>query len=294
MDIVAVASGANHTLYLHADGTVSSNGDNTYGQLGHSISVPQVIDIIKIPNLTDIIQIAAAGNHSLFLKRDGTVWGCGASNSGALHPAWTESTIVVSQIPDVADVRFITTTNTRSFFVQIDGNVIGHGVLTTGNTPPSRRSFDTNDVISISTSLNHTLFLHTNGRVSGFGGNTYQQLEGLTPIVINPIYLSGITNVVQVYASLTSSLFLLMDGSVWVKGSTPSLRISLKPSVPRKVLDRNVIWITSNLNNIYVLMRDSTLSIVSRGNVAMNVLSVSFENEITTILNADGTVSQML
>lgn len=63
-NIVGIASGKNHSLFLHADGTVSGIGSNSVYQLG--IEGYEIVEErIKIPTLSDIIQVAAAGSHSL-------------------------------------------------------------------------------------------------------------------------------------------------------------------------------------------------------------------------------------
>ena len=59
-----------------------------YGQLGDGTGLvteapPQV------SNLTDVVAIAAGGNHSLALKSDGTVWAWGYNGSGQLGDGTT-------------------------------------------------------------------------------------------------------------------------------------------------------------------------------------------------------------
>ena len=55
-NVVAIATGAYHSLALKNDGTVVAWGDNTYGQIDQP------------PGLTNIVAIASGGFHSLALR----------------------------------------------------------------------------------------------------------------------------------------------------------------------------------------------------------------------------------
>src|SRR5437868_1050485 len=79
--IVAIAGGNAHSLALDRYGTVWAWGNNPYGQLGNGTFTGDPYDAIAIPapviNLSNIVAIAAGGNHSLALRSDGTVWAWG-------------------------------------------------------------------------------------------------------------------------------------------------------------------------------------------------------------------------
>ena len=61
------ACGWNHTLLLHSDGTVTSFGQNTYGQLGRN-GTSNDNRAIKISGLSGVNQISANKNSSVALK----------------------------------------------------------------------------------------------------------------------------------------------------------------------------------------------------------------------------------
>ena len=89
-DFIEVAVGSHHVLALRKDGTVWSWGDNKKGQLGYKEDgVPygdpanlkydqQQLTPKQIPNLKDIISIAAGSSFSLALDKQGRVWGWGS------------------------------------------------------------------------------------------------------------------------------------------------------------------------------------------------------------------------
>ena len=69
------------SLALKANGEIWAWGDNAYGQLGDGTTNDHYYPV-QINGLTDVIAVDGGDYYSLFLKNDGTVWGCGVW----LHP----------------------------------------------------------------------------------------------------------------------------------------------------------------------------------------------------------------
>jgi len=92
-NIIAIAAGGNHTVALKNDGTVYAWGYNGQGQLGNDSTINsntpvQVAGEGGSGYLTNIIAIAACGNHTIVLKNDGTLCACGNGSSGQLGDGW--------------------------------------------------------------------------------------------------------------------------------------------------------------------------------------------------------------
>jgi hypothetical protein len=87
-DVSAIAGGSSHSLFLKRDGTVWATGYNATGQLGDVTNVdkstPVQVRAVGSPVLTDVVSIAGGLDHSLFLKRDETIWATGRNDSGQL------------------------------------------------------------------------------------------------------------------------------------------------------------------------------------------------------------------
>jgi alpha-tubulin suppressor-like RCC1 family protein len=83
-NVVQIAEGFNSTLALLSNGTVESWGENNYGQLG----VGQPHNPIRcftpqlIPGLSEVVAIAAGGNHDMALMKNGQVRTWGATQDG--------------------------------------------------------------------------------------------------------------------------------------------------------------------------------------------------------------------
>ncbi|MBX3624801.1 MAG: hypothetical protein KF892_07305 [Rhizobacter sp.] len=97
-DIVKIAAGKNHSVALDKNGAVWAWGESSGGLLGiplrfsaeplghHPIyKVGTFVDLpVRVPGVEQVVDIAAAGRHTIALKRDGTVWGWGMNNGEQL------------------------------------------------------------------------------------------------------------------------------------------------------------------------------------------------------------------
>ena len=81
-NVVAIAAGGSHSLFLKSDGSLWAMGANNNGQLGdgtyNNTNLPE--EIVA----SNVTAIAAGNNHSLFLKSDGSLWGMGYNLQGDL------------------------------------------------------------------------------------------------------------------------------------------------------------------------------------------------------------------
>ena len=84
--INSVSAGYNHSLLLDVEGNVWAFGANGYGQLGLGITGLTTVNVPTKLELPPIAAIAAGNYFSLFLDKDGFVWGCGSNaNAGCLE-----------------------------------------------------------------------------------------------------------------------------------------------------------------------------------------------------------------
>ena len=84
-NVVAVAAGQDHSLFLKTDGTLWSMGYNAFGQLGNGESGGNwAYTPVAVMGGTNVLAMAAGYNHSLFLKSDGTLWAMGDNTFGEL------------------------------------------------------------------------------------------------------------------------------------------------------------------------------------------------------------------
>lgn len=106
-DIIDIALGESHAVLLHANGTVTVVGDNTYGQG-------------NVSEWTDIVAIAAGQRFTVGLKIDGTVVAAGSNSCGQCD---------VSKYRNVVDIAACNLTTVMLFS---DGTVMIQGYRSMG------------------------------------------------------------------------------------------------------------------------------------------------------------------
>jgi alpha-tubulin suppressor-like RCC1 family protein len=77
---LAVRGGARDTIALKSDLTVWAWGANDKGQLGQGSSSIKSAVPVQVSGLSDVIDIAAGGEHNLAMRTDGSVWVWGSND----------------------------------------------------------------------------------------------------------------------------------------------------------------------------------------------------------------------
>lgn len=182
-DGVEVAAGYYHTLARKADGSVwawGSNANKQLGQQGANGYTTRSATPLQISGLGSVTQLAAGGYHSLALRNDGTVLAWGANSYGQ------------------------------------SGN--NDAAVTKQATPAAVPGLT--NVTALAAGWGHSLALDGNGRVWGWGSNTYRQLGVVSgdTSVYRPVALTGLPRIQAVAAGGYHSLALAADGTVWAWG----------------------------------------------------------------------------
>ena len=143
-NIVSISAGYLHTLALAADGTVWAWGNNTKGTIGQgsalSNSIPYAVQVKSSTGdgvLSDIVMVAAGGNHSVALDKNGRVWTWGFNldsqlGDGPSNPAGDTSRLprlVVNETAtgSLGGIVSISAGSRTTFAVKVDGTVLGWG-----------------------------------------------------------------------------------------------------------------------------------------------------------------------
>ena len=176
-DIVQISTFSNHTLGLKLDGTVVAAGANKEGQC-------------DVSGWTDIIAVAAGSRHSVGVKRDGTVVAVGSNSSGQCD------------VGTWRNVKYVAANSTSTFGLTNDGKVLVCGSFYNQNL------MNWSDIISISVSANHVVGVHFDGTVSAVGANDHGQRDGLEKK----------RDIVQVAVGYGFTTGLKSNGKVWVNG----------------------------------------------------------------------------
>ncbi len=224
-DVIAVSAGNFHSLVLRADGTVWAWGDNSTGQLGVSPgTMARSLVPFQVPGVSDIIGIAAGGNHNLALKSDGTVISWGGNISGQCGQG------------------------TGSTPFELPAAVVNSG----GISPLE-------GVTLVTAGAEHSLAI-LDGKVNAWGDNTGSQIGLPTsttfsdiPVVIQDFAGADLEKIISISAGNVHSVALDVNGNLWTWGNGFNGQLGIGPiskSVPSTFIIPQAQMVTNRVRTI--------------------------------------------
>ena len=225
-NIIAIAAGSDHSLFLKSNGTVWACGRNLEGQLGiggnDSTGTPT-----QVPGLSAISAIGAGQFCSYFVKSDGSVMACGWNGAGQLGNGSYTSVNTVVEVTGLTGITEISGGYVHTLFLKNDGTVwaagnnsnaqFGNGSYSSTTTPIQVSTLS--GITSVKAGYYHSIYLKNDGTAWGSGANAYGQIgSGSTSLGYNPLQVEGLTGVTGIAAGRSHSLFLKNDGSIWATG----------------------------------------------------------------------------
>ena len=105
-DVKSVYCGDSHTFILENDGTLWGCGRNNEGQLGLGDTANRNTFTQITTNANDIKEIYCGFYHTLILKNDNTLWGCGHNEYGQLGLGDTTNRTTFTQVTtNINDIK---------------------------------------------------------------------------------------------------------------------------------------------------------------------------------------------
>jgi sugar lactone lactonase YvrE/ribosomal protein L27 len=177
-NVVAVAAGAYHSLFVTADGTLWSMGDNAHGQLGDGSTNDAALPVSVASN---VVAVAAGANHSLFVTADGTLWSMGYDAYGQLGDGFTTDTNLPVSVTN--GVAAVAAGQDHSLFVKTDGTLWAMGRGNYGQLGNGANGFTrsmpanvASNVVAVAAGADHSLFVTADGTPWAMGYNNDGQL----------------------------------------------------------------------------------------------------------------------
>ncbi len=177
--VTAVACGEDFTIFLKIDGSLWGFGRNGEGELGDGDGIASNYFGAYKRIVDGGVAIIAAGYlHSLFIKRDGSLWGMGNNGYGQLGLG-TNINHTFSPVEIVAsDVVSVAAAHNHSLFIKSDGSLWAMGLNDFGQIgdctidwPYRPELIVSNNVVAVTAGYSGSLFLKKDGSLWGMGIN---------------------------------------------------------------------------------------------------------------------------
>jgi len=261
-DIKEIIPGMYHTFLLKNDGSLWAIGYNFFGILGVGDRVDR--SVFTATNLTsDVVSVAAGSDgHTLALKKDGTVWGCGYTDiTGPLGDQFADLQYIPSFTQIYSGAKGIATGRFQSFIIMNDGKVFAsgkneYGQAGVGSTISPIKSFTQvvddsgsplTDVSTVITEEGTSSYaLKTDGSMWSVGNNNYDQL-GIDDGTDRNKFAKVATGIRSITAGRYHSIALKSDGTTINSGHVnPYDQLNGSASIVFKVNDSRYFQYITN------------------------------------------------
>ena len=215
--------------------------------------------------------------HSLILKNDGTLWGCGYNYYGNLGLGDTTNRNIFTQITTNTDnIKEVYCGGSYTIILKNDGTLWGCGANgggqlglgdTTNRTTFTQITTNTDNIKEVYCGGSYTIILKNDGTLWGCGANGGGQL-GLGDTTNRTTFTQITTNtdnIKEVYCGGSYTIILKNDGTLWGCGANGGGQLGLGDTTNRNIFTQ----ITTNTNDIksvycggyhtFILKNDGTL-----------------------------------
>ena len=270
-NIKSVYCGTSHTLILKNDGTLWGCGYNGNGELGLGDTTDRTTFTQITTNTDNIKSVYCGESHTIILKNDGTLWGCGNNNCGQLGLGDTSNRKIFTKITD--NVKSVYCGYEHTVIFKNDGTLWGCGNNsssqlglgdTSNKTTFTKITTRVDNIKSIYCGSYYTIILKNDGTLWACGNNEHGQL-GLGDTNNRKTFtLIGINtnNIKSVYCGGSYTLILKNDDTLWGCGLNDEGQLGLGDKNRRTTftqITNDVKLVYGGYSYIIILKNDGTL-----------------------------------
>ena len=273
-NVKSVYSGGNYTIILKSDNTLWGCGENSYSQLGlGDLANNQTTTFTQITDTYDIKSVYCGFYHTIILKNDDTLLGCGYNTNGQLGLGdKTDRTSFTQITANTDNVKSIHCGGNYTIILKNDYTLWGSGYNSVGqlglkdtNDKTTFMITDTNpgNIKSICCGCNHTIILKNDSTLWVCGYNSNGQLGlGDTNNRTTFTQIIDTYDVKSVYCGYAHTIILKNDGTLWGCGNNRYGQLGLGDNANRTTLTQitdNVKSAYCGYNHTFILKKDNTL-----------------------------------
>ena len=259
-----VEIGDTHSAALKADGTIWTWGNNSDGQLGIGDNVSKTYPI-KVMEIENAIDVSVGYYDTVVVKKDGTVWSWGYNGYGQLGDGTSSSRTSSVQVirqdgAPLTKIVKVSAGNYRTVALDEDGNVwvwgyrCGSSAVKFANlkniidispnyavnqsgevfkVDTQQIKLQLANIIRVSESSNHALFLTKAGKGYSIGANNKGQLgDGTTTAKSDPVMIQNstgvqtLTDIKELKAGTEFSMAIMKNGDTYTWGSNENYKLA--------------------------------------------------------------------
>ncbi|EFO79638.1 regulator of chromosome condensation RCC1 [Oscillochloris trichoides DG-6] len=224
--VADITAGDSHTCALSTEGGVTCWGNNESGQLGDGTTIQRSTPVQVEGLSSGVVAITAGDSHTCALSTEGGVTCWGGNGSGQLGNGTTTQRSTPVQVEGLSSgVMAITAGDSHTCALTTGGGVtcwggnwygqLGDGTTTQRNMPVNVVGLSSG-VAAIAAGGSHTCALSTEGGVTCWGWNTYDQLgDGTRTNHNTPVQVEGLSSgVAAIAAGYAHTCALITSGEV--------------------------------------------------------------------------------
>jgi uncharacterized repeat protein (TIGR01451 family) len=220
-------------------------GSDYSGVIGDGTSSAHHLTPAQVTGLSDAVQLAGGGYHTLALKADGTVWAWGRNGYGQLGDGTRTDRSTPVQVSGLSGVVAIAAGRFHSLALTSDGSVWAWGYGRDGQLGRATQQdswlavqvLGVATAVSVNAGSDHSLALRSDGTVWAWGRNQFGQLgngsERLGQSSLTAGQVPGLTGVVSIAAGGYHNHVIRADGSLWGWGYNGARQLGDGTSIDR-------------------------------------------------------------
>lgn len=203
-NVIKCLAGHGYVVAILNDGTIKVIGNNIVGQIGIEGAGDKLTEWTPVPNITDVIDGSCYTSETILVRSDGRIYIAGYDTTVLgdfeLHPT-------------VKDVVASFCSSSGIFFLTVSGNV-----LYSGDAGSTFRPFPINNVVQMSISNYHALFLTLDGKLFDYEIRRYHDTSKSAYHMID--LLSNNLKAKNILCGDSWSMVMDVTGKVYIIGKT--------------------------------------------------------------------------